>query len=73
MPKLAKNMWTNSKGERKLNCYVVNISKEIVNQTDLKDKEIKVFAKDNKIRNISQCCLAIICHNQQRKYAGEIK
>ena len=49
MPKLAKNMWTNSKGERKLNCYVVNISKEIVNQTDLKDKEIKVFAKDNKI------------------------
>ena len=32
MPKLAKNMWTNSKGERKLNCYVCNIPKEIVNK-----------------------------------------
>lgn len=49
MPKLAKNMWTNSKGERKLNCYCVNIPKEIVNKTDLEDKELKIISKDNKI------------------------
>ena len=30
MPKLAKNMYTTAKGERKLNCYVVNIPKEVV-------------------------------------------
>lgn len=49
MPKLAKNMWTNSKGERKLNCYVCNIPKEIVNKTDLEDKNIKISTQDNKI------------------------
>ena len=30
MPKLAKNMYTTAKGERKLNCYVVTIPKEVV-------------------------------------------
>lgn len=49
MPKLAKNMWTNSKGERKLNCYVISIPKEVVNKTNLIDKELKISAKDNKI------------------------
>lgn len=49
MSKLAKNMWTNSKGERKLNCYVVSIPKEIVNKTDLEDKNIKISSQDNKI------------------------
>lgn len=49
MPKLAKNMWTNSKGERKLNCYCVNIPKEVVNQTDLDNKELKISTKDGKI------------------------
>lgn len=49
MPKLAKNMWTNSKGERKINCYVCNISKEIVNKTDIKNNEIKIYAENNKI------------------------
>lgn len=50
MPKLAKNMWTNSKGERKLNCYVCNIPKEVVSKTDiLENDEIKVYSENNKI------------------------
>ncbi len=50
MPKLAKNMWTNSKGERELNCYVCNISKEVVSKTDiLENDEIKVYSENNKI------------------------
>lgn len=42
-------MYTTAKGERKLNCYGVNIPKEIVNKTDLEDKDLKISAKDNKI------------------------
>lgn len=50
MPKLAKNMYKSLKtGERRLNCYVVSIPKEIVNKTDLEDKELKIYVKDNKI------------------------
>ena len=49
MGKLAKQMYTTSKGERKLNCFVVNIPKGIVLRTNLVDKEIVVYAKDNKI------------------------
>lgn len=50
MPKLAKNMYKSLKtGERKLNCYNINISKEIVNKTDLEDKELKISAENNKI------------------------
>lgn len=49
MGKLAKQMYTTAKGERKLNCFVVNIPKEVVLRTNLVDKEIVVYAKDNKI------------------------
>lgn len=50
MPKLAKNMWTNSKGERKVNCYLINLSKEIVSQTNINEEdEVKIYVKDNKI------------------------
>ena len=49
MPKLAKNMYTTAKGERKLNCYVVNIPKEVVEKTNLKDADLKISSKDNKI------------------------
>lgn len=49
MGKLAKQMYTTAKGERKLNCFVVNIPKEVVYRTNLLDKEIVVYAKDNKI------------------------
>lgn len=49
MGKLAKQMYTTAKGERKLNCFVVNIPKEVVLRTNLADKEVVVYAKDNKI------------------------
>ena len=49
MPKLAKNMYTTAKGERKLNCYVCNIPKEVVEKTNLKDANLNIIAKDNKV------------------------
>ena len=49
MPKLAKNMYTTAKGERKLNCYVVNIPKEVVEKTNLEDVDLKISSKYNKI------------------------
>jgi hypothetical protein len=49
MPKLAKQYYLNAKGERKVNCYKVNISKQIIDKTNLEDKEIKITIKDNKI------------------------
>lgn len=49
MGKLAKQMYTTAKGERKINCYMVNISKEVVNKTNLSDKELKIYVKDGKI------------------------
>ena len=49
MSKLAKNMYTTAKGERKLNCYVCNIPKEVVEKTNLKDENLKISSKDNKI------------------------
>lgn len=49
MSKLAKQYWINSKGEKKVNCYKLNLSKQLVDKTDLGDKEIKIVVKDNKI------------------------
>lgn len=50
MPKLAKNMYTTAKGERKLNCYVIHISKEVVEQTNIKENDnVVVCAENNKI------------------------
>lgn len=50
MPKLAKNMWTNSKGERKLNCYVIHIPKRLVDETNIDENDnIKIYAEKDKI------------------------
>ena len=49
MTKLAKQYYLNAKGEKKVNCYKVNISKQLVDKTDLENKEIKIVVKDNKI------------------------
>lgn len=50
MPKLAKNVYYNSKGEKKVNCYIAHISKELLAQTDIKeDDKIIIYTKDNKI------------------------
>lgn len=49
MPKLSKLYYITSKGERKINCYNVQIPKKVVNETDIEDKDIKIYAEDNKI------------------------
>ena len=49
MPKLAKQMYTTAKGERKLNCYVISIPKEVVMKTDLDGKDLKIETSGNKI------------------------
>lgn len=49
MAKLGKNNYITAKGEKKINCYVVNIPKEVVNKTDLLDKKLNIYAKDGKI------------------------
>lgn len=49
MPKLSKLYYITSKGERKINCYNVQIPRKIVEQTNIQENNIKVYAKDNKI------------------------
>lgn len=49
MPKLSKLYYITSKGERKINCYNVQIPKKVVEQTNIEENDIKVYAKDNKI------------------------
>lgn len=49
MAKLGKNNYITAKGERKINCYVLNIPKEVVNKTDLADKELMIYAENGKI------------------------
>lgn len=49
MSKLAKQYYLNAKGEKKVNCYKLNLSKQLVDKTDLENKEIKISTKDNKI------------------------
>lgn len=50
MAKLGKNMYTDAKGVRKLNCYNINIPKNVVEKTNISDKDkINIYAKDNKI------------------------
>ncbi len=50
MPKLAKNYYYGKNGERKVNCYLVNIPKTILSKTNISDgDEIKISVKNNKI------------------------
>lgn len=49
MPKLSKLYYITSKGERKINCYNVQIPKKVVEQTNIQDNNIKIYAEDNKI------------------------
>lgn len=48
MAKLNK-MYYYTKKEKKLNCYYVNITKEIAEKSNLIDKELKIEAKNNEI------------------------
>lgn len=50
MGKLNKQVYYNSKGEKKINCYHIIVSKEIVAKAGInEDDEIEVKAKDKKI------------------------
>ena len=49
MPKLSKLYYITSKGERKINCYNVQIPKKVVENKNIGENQIKVYAKDNKI------------------------
>lgn len=50
MQKLVKQNYTTNKGIKKVNCYKVNISKEIVNEVKFDENTyLKVYAKDGKI------------------------
>lgn len=50
MAKLIKQMYYKANGEKKINCYKVALSKEIVKQAKIKDDdEIKIYTKYNMI------------------------
>lgn len=50
MPKLAKNYYYGKNGERKVNCYFVNISKELLSKTNIKEEDnIKIYTNGSKI------------------------
>ena len=50
MAKLSKTNYRTARGEVKLNCYNVNISKEVVSKTNIgPDDKVKIYAKNNKI------------------------
>lgn len=49
MPKINKLYYMTSKGEKKINCYNVQIPKKVVENTNIGESQIKVYATDNKI------------------------
>lgn len=49
MTKLRKMYYITSKGEKKINCYTVTIPKAIVEETDIANNDLKIYAKENKI------------------------
>ena len=50
MAKLVKNYYYGKNGEKKLNCYLTHISKDVVEKSNIKDdKDIIIYAKGNKI------------------------
>lgn len=50
MTKLVKQMYCKFNGEKKLNCYKVTLSKEIVSKTNIKeDDNIRIYTNNNKI------------------------
>ena len=48
--KLTKQYYYNAKGERKINCYKVTITKDLAKSVGIEENDdIKIYAKDNKI------------------------
>ena len=54
MAKFTKTYYYTSKGEKKLNCYMIPIPKKIVEEAQLQDKEIEAKAENKKIILISK-------------------
>jgi len=49
MAKLNKIHYYTSKREKKLNCYYITITKELVEKLGLEDKELQIRAENDKI------------------------
>lgn len=50
MPKLTKQYYFKRNGERRINCYHINLSKDIINKTNIQEQdELKISVIDNKI------------------------
>ena len=50
MAKLGKNYYRTAKGEKRLNCYMIPIKKELVTRTNITDQdELKISVNNNKI------------------------
>ena len=50
MPKLAKNCYRTAKGEKRINCYMANIPKEVLRKTNIMDDdEINIYAENNRV------------------------
>ena len=47
--KLVKSCYYDKSGEKKVNTYLINIPKAVVYETNLEDKQLKVYTQDNKI------------------------
>lgn len=50
MPKLVKNYYYDRSGNKKLNCYLTHISKNVVNESEIRENDnLKIYAKEGKI------------------------
>ena len=50
MSKIFKNCYYTSNGEKKVNCYYINISRKIIEQALIDEKdELKVYVENGKI------------------------
>lgn len=47
--KLVKSCYYDKNGEKKVNTFLINLPKAVVYETDLEDKQLKVYTQDNKI------------------------
>ena len=50
MQKLSRQYYYTKSGERKINCYKVNLSREIISEAQITENDnLKIYVKDNKI------------------------
>lgn len=50
MPKLMRNYYRTSNGEKRVNCYMANLPKSVVEKSNIQeDDEIIIYTKDSKI------------------------